>query len=65
MMRLDTMLTAHQPDENAPERPPSAYVLFSNSEFNLLQDVVVLSLFNTNTYFRNEGGSEEPKSHIH
>jgi hypothetical protein len=22
----------NQPDENAPERPPSAYVLFSNSE---------------------------------
>jgi hypothetical protein len=23
-----------KPDENAPERPPSAYVLFSNSEFS-------------------------------
>lgn len=29
---IDGYFCALQPDENAPERPPSAYVLFSNSE---------------------------------
>jgi len=30
--KILTSWLPHQPDENAPERPPSAYVIFSNSK---------------------------------
>jgi len=50
-----------KPDENAPERPPSAYVLFSNSELHHKNDLTIAESLTLNFVLRDARGAEGPQ----